>query len=238
MRIFFIVCVFFAIGTAAAFGQDVRQMPSDFVDVRTIDPSIAIDIRYAGSQNFIGHPVPGYLAGNCYLARPAAEAIAKVQAQLREFGLSLELYDCYRPQRAVDYFVRWGKDPNDTVKKQQFYPRVPKGELIPRGYIASPSSHSRGSTMDLTIIGKGAGAASPSCGAVDPRALEMGTGFDCFDETAHVHATGISAQERANRMLLQSLMVQAGFKPYPEEWWYFTLTKEPYPSTYFDFPVK
>ena len=213
-------------------------MPQDFVDVHAIDPSIAIDIRYAGSQNFIGHPVSGYLAGKCYLTRPAAEAVAKVQGQLRDFGLSLELYDCYRPQRAVDYFVRWGKDPSDAAMKQQFYPRVPKDELIALGYIASPSSHSRGSTMDLTIIGDGAATAAPSCGAVDPHALAMGTGFDCFDETAHVHAIGISAQERANRMLLQSLMVQAGFKPYAEEWWHFTLANEPYPATYFDFPLE
>jgi D-alanyl-D-alanine dipeptidase len=110
--------------------------------------------------------------------------------------------------------------------------------LIARGYIASPSTHSRGSTVDLTIIGTGSATASPSCGAVDPLTLDMGTGFDCFDETAHIHAQGISPQERANRMLLQALMVQAGFKPYADEWWHFTLKNEPYPVSYFDFPVK
>ena len=236
MRAFLSVCLLFAMGTVA-FGQEPHQMPSDFVDVHELDPSIVVDIRYAGSQNFIGHPVPGYLAGKCYLTRRAAEAVMRVQKQLSTFGLSLEVYDCYRPQSAVDYFVRWGKDPNDTAMKQQFYPRVPKDELIPRGYIASPSSHSRGSTVDLTIVGNGAVSTSPSCGAIDPRTLEMGTGFDCFDETAHLHAQAISAQARANRMVLQALMVQAGFKPYPEEWWHFTLGNEPYPSTYFDFPV-
>ncbi|HTR60308.1 MAG TPA: M15 family metallopeptidase [Candidatus Binataceae bacterium] len=237
MRLLLTVC-FVLISFAPALAQNLRQMPSDFVDLHTLDRSIVVDIRYAGSHNFIGRPVPGYLAGKCYLTHRAAEAILGVQEQLSNFGLSLEVYDCYRPQSAVDYFVRWGKDPNDIAMKQQFYPHVSKDELIPRGYIASPSSHSRGSTLDLTIVGNGAVAQSPSCGAFDPGTLDMGTGFDCFDEAAHVHAPGISAQERANRMLLQSLMVQAGFKPLPEEWWHFTLKDEPYPSTYFDFPVK
>jgi len=217
-------------------------MPADFVDLGAIDPSIAIDIRYAGAHNFTGHRVPGYLADKCLLTRPAAEELRKIQTQLREFGLSLKLYDCYRPQNAVDYFVQWGKNPADTAMKAEYYPRVPKDELIAQGYIASPSSHSRGSTVDVTIVSDQTNSATSrarqSCGATDPAALDMGTGFDCFDEMAHVHAAGISAAQRGNRMLLQSLFVKAGFKPYPNEWWHFTLEEEPYPTTYFDFPVK
>ena len=233
-----------AFWTGAAMGADVHQMPPDFVDVHSLDPTISIDMRYFGSHNFVGHPVPGYMADKCFLTRSAAEALTKIQLQLREFGLSLKLYDCYRPQSAVDYFEQWAKDSSDAAMKEEFYPRVPKSKLIPHGYIASPSSHSRGSTVDVTITAdreKGApvaGAFLPSCGVRDLGTLDMGTGFDCFDESAHVHAPDLPSTERANRMLLQSLFVHAGFKPYADEWWHFTLKDEPYPATYFDFPVK
>ena len=234
-----------AIASAApARSDEIPRRPANFVDVHAIDPSIIVDLRYSGDHNFVGRRISGYEANRCFLTKPAAEALAGIQRQLHAFGLSLKLYDCYRPQRAVDYFEKWAKDPADAVMKQEFYPRVPKDQLIPRGYIASPSSHSRGSTVDVTIVsaapdGQDSHRKPPSCGTRDTAGvLDMGTGFDCFDETAHIHAGGLSASERAHRMLLQELFVQAGFAPYPDEWWHFTLGNEPYPKTYFDFPVQ
>jgi len=215
--------------------------PADFVDIRELDPSIQVDILYSGPHNFIGRPIAGYEANRCLLTRPAAEALARIQSRLKGFGLSLKLYDCYRPQTAVDGFERWASAAGDDARRAQFYPRMPKDQLIPRGYIASPSSHSRGSTVDATIV-----AASPplprkpksSCGSPDPTMLDMGTGFDCFDESAHARAPGLTPEQRANRMLMQTLFTAAGFNPYPREWWHFTLRDEPYPDRYFDFPVR
>ncbi len=233
-----VVAVLILLRVGVARGANTESMPSDFVDLHALDPSIVIDMRYAVGNNFVGHPIPGYSANRCLLTRPAAEALAAIQRQLREFGLSLKVYDCYRPRTAVDYFVRWAKDPSEAAMKREFYPRVPKSELFAKGYVASPSSHSRGSTVDATIVSShgDANRAKPSCGLPDSSALDMGTGFDCFDERAHTHAEGLSAQQRANRMLIERLFVQAGFNPYPYEWWHFTLAKEPYPDTYFDFP--
>src|SRR5690242_18922808 len=128
------------------------QQPSDFVDIKSVATSIQVDIRYSGYHNIIGHPVPGYEANKCLLTRRADDAIAGVQRELVSSGLSLRLYDCYRPQRAVAYFVRWAGNASDAAMKQEFYPREDKAKLLPDGYVASPSSHSRGSTVDLTII--------------------------------------------------------------------------------------
>jgi D-alanyl-D-alanine dipeptidase len=222
----------------------VVQRPENFVDLHHVAPTIVIDIRYAGRNNFIGHPVPGYQAGKCLLTRPAAEALARVQRILLDAGLSLKVYDCYRPREAVDYFVRWAADPADASMKAEFYPRVDKRSLITGRYIASPSAHSRGSTVDLTIAPMAAPRQpcdrSLSCletGASDGT-LDMGTGFDCFDVQAHIDANGLDAQQRANRLLLRVLMEEVGFLPYPYEWWHFTLKDEPFPRTWFDFPVK
>jgi D-alanyl-D-alanine dipeptidase len=215
--------------------------PMDFVDIHERDPSIQVDILYSGPHNFIGRRIAGYGANRCLLTRPAAEALVRIQSRLKRFGLSLKLYDCYRPQTAVKYFERWASAAGDDAQRPQFYPRVPKEQLILLGYIASPSSHSRGSTVDATIV-----AVAPpfprrpklSCGAPDQAMLDMGTGFDCFDEIAHLHALGLTAEQRASRMLLQELFTAAGFKPYPKEWWHFTLKDEPFPNRYFDFPVR
>jgi D-alanyl-D-alanine dipeptidase len=227
------------------------RRPADFVDLKAVAPSVALEIRYAGYHNFVGHPVPGYVLGKCLLTRPAAEAIARVQRQLSDFGFSLKLYDCYRPQRAVDYFVKWARDPSDAAMKREFYPQVGKADLLREGYVASPSSHSRGSTVDLTIVPlpipaqvpytPGLSLAScyaPSAVRFVDASLDMGTGYDCFDPQAHIHAPGLSAAQRANRMLLATLMDTAEFAAYPYEWWHFTLRNEPYPATCFDFPVK
>jgi zinc D-Ala-D-Ala dipeptidase len=225
----------------------LSKPPQPLVDIHSIAPSIVIDMRYAGDHNFIGHPIPGYLAPRCLLTKPAAEALAAVQSDLAKFGLGLKVYDCYRPQRAVDFFVKWAKDPAAQHMKQEFYPRIDKAVLIREGYIASPSTHSRGSTTDLTIVPLPysrqphytASRSLTACYApvserFDDGSLDMGTGFDCFDLTANTHAAGLTAQQRANRMLLATEMIQHGFAPYRYEWWHFTLKAEPYPDTFFD----
>jgi zinc D-Ala-D-Ala dipeptidase len=235
---------------AGALEQHLPKPPQSFVDLRRVAPSIVVDIRYAGSHNFVGHPVPGYLADKCLLTMPAAQALADVQRDLADFGLGLKVYDCYRPQRAVDFFVRWAADANSQTMKLEFYPRVDKSAVIRDGYIASPSGHSRGSTVDLTIVSLPYAAIAydsrqlltacyaPATRRFSDSSLDMGTGYDCFDRMANVHADGLSAEQRANRMLLAVEMTRHGFEPYPAEWWHFHLKNEPYPDTYFDEPVQ
>lgn len=257
VRVIAVAAVFACAGPCyaqnAAMGAAARTKtrPEDFVDLEAVAPSIVVDIRYAGRHNFVGRPVPGYAADKCLLTRPAAEALAAAQRSLSGFGLSLMVYDCYRPQSAVDYFVKWAADHSDTAMKREFYPRVEKTDLLKEGYVASPSSHSRGSTVDLTIVPlprRGAAAYRPGQTLVPcyesashrfrDGSLDMGTGYDCFDPMAHTIASGLTPEQRANRMLLAALMAQAGFSGYRYEWWHFTLREEPYPKTYFDFPVK
>ena len=228
-----------------------ENRPDDIVDLKSVAPSTIVDIRYAGPHNFVGRPIPGYDAGKCLVTRPAAEAVASVQHRLTAFGLSLLVYDCYRPQRAVDYFVKWAAGSSDNSMKREFYPHVKKDDLFKDGYIASPSSHSRGSTVDLTLVPLpqsnletcAPGDPVTACDAEAPSrfrdsSLDMGTGYDCFDPRAHLMAWGLTGQQRANRMLLAALMAQVGFAGYGNEWWHFTLRNEPYPNTYFDFPIR
>ena len=154
--------------------------------------------------------------------------MADVQADLQPFGLQLLIFDAYRPQQAVNDFVAWSHDYGDTQTKATYYPRVAKASLFPEGYIAERSGHSRGSTVDLTIV-----SATPPF-----QALDMGTPFDFFGPESWPAYAGCTLQQRANRMLLQGLMKKHGFNPYPQEWWHFTYANEPYPETYFDFIVE
>lgn len=230
-----------------ALGAEV--MPADFVYLRDIDPTIQQDIRYAGSGNFIGKPVPGYDAAECVLVRQAAEALKEVQARVGAKGLGLKVYDCYRPARAVAAFVDWAKAPDDPEAKAGYYPNLPKDALFP-DYIATRSGHSRGATVDLTLVPseKGAPASigngtpqactAPQNGQAPDGSLAMGTTFDCFDTKANVGAPGLSAREQENRETLRAAMQAQGFKSYPPEWWHFTLENEPYPDTFFDFPIE
>jgi len=260
MRTIWVAAVI-AVATVAAFAAPgyaqkrkptpAKVRPADIVDLKTAAPWVIVDIRYAGPHNFVGRPVPGYDADKCLLTRPAAEALAGVQHKLTAFGLSFLVYDCYRPQSAGDYFVKWAADLSDSAMKREFYPDVKKTDLFKDGYVASPSSHSRGSTVDLTIVplprsdidvytpGEPVAACNER-GSLRFRdgSLDMGTVYDCFDPKAHMMASGLTGQQRANRMLLAALMVQAGFAGYRYEWWHFTLRDEPYPNTYFDFPVR
>jgi D-alanyl-D-alanine dipeptidase len=209
---------------------DKVPLPQGFVDLVTMIPGVDTDIRYYSTNNFIGERIDGYLAPRCLLTEQAATALTLVQTDLRHFHLALKIYDCYRPQRAVDHFVSWAEDPKDTRMRAHFYPEVEKKELFAKGYIAAKSSHSRGSTVDLTLVGVG-----PKGEIKD---LDMGTGFDLFSPLSWPDAPAIAADSRAHRLLLQTLMMKHGFNPYPQEWWHFTLANEPYPETYFNFPVQ
>jgi len=214
-------------------------------------PDLIVEMRYAGRHNFIGRPIPGYRAAKCLLTLNAAEALSSVQRQLREFGLALKAYDCYRPQTAVDYFVAWGRDLDDQAMKAEFYPAVDKRYLFRDGYIAEKSGHSRGSTIDLTVVAMPYAPTETwdpqvpllSCeNAKTERfadaSIDMGTGYDCFSTLSHTLSPEVGAQQRANRLLLKTLMEAAGFTNLKEEWWHFTLNGEPYPDSWFDFPVE
>ena len=221
------------------------------LDIRELIPDIVLDMRYAESHNFIGHPIPGYQASKCLLTRPAAEGLAKVQSLLKTSGLSLKLYDCYRPQSAVDAFVSWSLDAQDTLMQAEFYPELNKAALFSEGYIWKKSGHSRGSTVDLTIVPRPTPpqAAAPATSQLQAcfapvaqrypdNSLDMGTGFDCFHPKAHTLTPDLTAEQRAHRLLLRQLMEQQGFKNYDQEWWHYTLINEPYPDRYFDFPIQ
>lgn len=226
------------------------DLPDGFVRLHRLAPDVTYDIRYAGSHNFVGRPVAGYAAPECILTTQAATALAAAARELAREGLGLKIYDCYRPAHAVADFVAWAKDLKAEAMKAEFYPRVPKSELFERGYIAERSGHSRGSTVDLAIVRLGQPPATPwkpgdplvDCALpagvrYDDATLDFGTGYDCFDARAHHGAEGISAEAAANRLKLKALMERHGFTPYQEEWWHYTLAGEPFPDTYFDFPV-
>lgn len=203
-------------------------LPQGFVYVDEVVPDMVVELRYHSSRNFVGHPIDGYKGERAILTAPTAAALAEIQAELRGFGLGIKIFDAYRPQRAVDHFVRWAKDVADTQNKARFYPHTDKRDLFTQGYIAERSGHSRGSTVDVTLVNH-----SPP-----HQPLDMGTPFDFFSVSSWPEHPSLTPQQRANRLLLQSLMVKHGFKPYPKEWWHFTLKDEPYPDTYFDFVIE
>ncbi len=231
--------------------QSRNHLPEGFVEVKTAIPSIRLDIRYAGPHNFVGERIDGYKTPQCILTRQAAAALVQVQKELNPFSLSLKVYDGYRPQRAVDHFVRWAKNLGDTRTKREFYPTLEKRDLFKDDYIATKSGHSRGSTVDLTIVALPVSEQAPwrpgekleACySPVEVRykdnGLDMGTGFDCFHELSHTASGKIGQQQRINRLLLKTLMEKHGFRNYEKEWWHFTLRDEPFPETYFDFVIE
>jgi D-alanyl-D-alanine dipeptidase len=200
------------------------------VYVRDLVPDIEIEMRYVGKNNFVGRPIDGYYEQRAILTRQAALALKKVQDDLAPFGLGLKIFDAYRPQRAVDHFSLWAKDLDDKRMKQRYYPNVEKENLFSKGYIASKSSHSRGSAVDVTIVS----ATGPDKGSE----LDMGTPFDFFGNGSWPHDLSMTPEQRAHRLLLRNAMIRRGFKPYNKEWWHFNLLNEPFPETYFDFPVR
>jgi zinc D-Ala-D-Ala dipeptidase len=224
--------------------------PSSFVALDEVDATILQDMRYATSYNFVGRRIDGYREPLCIVTRRAAKALRRAQDALREEGYSLKVYDCYRPQRAVDHFVRWSQNGSRRMKRE-FYPRVDKNRLFDDGYIARRSGHSRGGTVDLTLVKL---PAEPQpvwtrrefgltpCTAPKPErfpdnSVGMGTSYDCFDTRSHTFDERIRGRARRNRLLLKRTMADAGFEYYANEWWHFTLRDERYPNRSFDFPV-
>jgi zinc D-Ala-D-Ala dipeptidase len=210
---------------ALASAQTVAVRPAEFVRLSDADPSVRHEIRYFGSDNFVGSPIDGYTKPSCWLTQPAAHALSAVQKALVKEGLSLKVFDCYRPQRAVDHFVRWAKDLSDLKQKARYFPKVEKSRLFADGYIASRSGHSRGSTLDLTLVDK------------KGRELDMGTPYDFFDPASHTLHPSVTGRARANRLRLVEAMKAAGFRNYEKEWWHYTLEPELFPETQFDFPI-
>lgn len=230
MRLLKIASLLFA-GLMATIAQaEDSKDSSGFVKLTDFIPGIQTDVRYYSNDNFMGRRIKGYLAPNVYMTREAATALKAVQADLAHLGLSLLVFDAYRPQTAVNHFIAWAKDLDDTAGKAKYYPDTAKNRLFKDGYIASRSGHTRGSTADLTIAMKNSDGSFSQ--------LDMGTGWDLLGEKSHVDYMNITGQQRANRSLLRAVMTKHGFKPYDKEWWHFTLGSEPYPETYFDFPVK
>ncbi|MFE7572318.1 M15 family metallopeptidase [Streptomyces sp. NPDC057539] len=224
--------------------------PKEFVALRTVAPTIIQEMRYLTPHNFVGEPVDGYRQPVCLVTRPTAEALRTAQRKLLRQGYSLKVYDCYRPQRAVDHFVRWAEDLQDERMKPEFYPRVDKSRLFADGYIAEKSGHSRGSTVDLTLVKlpalptrpylpgeKLTPCYGPKAERFPDNSVDMGTGFDCFDTLAHTDDPRVQGERRANRQLLKSTLAGVGFTNLPEEWWHFTHKPEIFPDSYFDFPV-
>ena len=198
-----------------------------FVSVGEVIPDVLLDIRYYSSFNFIGERIDGYEEPAALLTREAAQALKEASNEAMEQGFRLKVFDTYRPQKAVDHFVRWAKDPEDIRMKAFFYPELEKTEIIPQGYIAEHSGHSRGSTVDLTLFDM-----------ATQQDVDMGGTFDFFGELSHPDYSGVSEVQHANRMLLQSLMAKHGFRPLKTEWWHFILENEPWPDTYFTFSVR
>jgi zinc D-Ala-D-Ala dipeptidase len=231
--------------------SEKNALPSGFVRLSEVAPSIQQDIRYFGSDNFMGHPVRGYQAAECIVTTQTAEALAKVQKDVQTKGYSLKVYDCYRPKQAVAHFVQWAKERKEQRMKNWFYPKIPKEALFTQGYIAEYSGHSRGSTVDITLVSllpskkhkKFAIKAKMNClhptqFRFQDNSLDMGTAFDCFDPMSHTDSLMISAKAKMNRLLLKQAMENQGFKNLPEEWWHYTLFPEPFPERYFNFEIR
>jgi D-alanyl-D-alanine dipeptidase len=225
-----------------------RVVP-DLVYLRDVDPSIRQDMRYAGQDNFTGHPLPGYRAAECLLRRPVALALKRVQVELARDDLSLKVYDCYRPARATAAMARWARNPSATPDTRRFYPSLRKSNLF-HGYISSSSAHSRGVAIDLTLVPRHAPAPArfdpaahySSCIApVAQRApddsIDMGTGYDCFDTKSHTRSPGLNAGQRAARERLRAAMTRHGFKNYFREWWHYSYPAAD-PGVAFDVPIE
>jgi len=228
---FFILFLLISLPAHMSLGEEQKeQLPNGFVYVDRVIPDIIVELRYYTDHNFVGERIDGYLKPRCILTKEAANALLQVQEELKPFGLGLKIFDAYRPQQSVNHFVRWANNLEDTRTKAEFYPDINKNSLIKDGYIATRSSHSRGSTVDLTIV-------SVQSEAQD-KELNMGTGFDFFGPATWPYFLGLPPSQRAHRMLLHILMKRHGFEPYPEEWWHFTLKNEPFPETYFNFAIQ
>ena len=208
------------------YQREVELNASDFVLVSDYVPAVIQEIRYHSTYNFVGDRVDGYEQPCAILTKEAARALKEISNRLNVMGYRIKVFDAYRPAAAVRHFTLWGVDDLDLRMKPFFYPDLEKQELVRKGYIASKSSHSRGSTIDLTLLDMKTG-----------KEIDMGSPFDYFSEVSHPDYKGVAKEQYENRMFLQDMMVRGGFEPYDCEWWHFTLKDEPFPDTYFDFPV-
>ena len=211
---------------ATDFEKQAAMDPSGFVVLADYVPGIIQEIRYYSTYNFIGDRIDGYEEPVALLTMEAARALKAVSNEMNVQGYRLKIFDTYRPACAVRHFVLWGIEDLDLRMKPFFYPDLEKQSLFKEGYIASKSSHSRGSTVDLTLFDMTTG-----------REVDMGSPFDMFSEVSHPDCKDVTEEQYNNRMLLQRAMVRNGFLPIDCEWWHFTLENEPYPDTYFEFPV-
>ncbi|EAR12375.1 hypothetical protein PI23P_07115 [Polaribacter irgensii 23-P] len=203
-----------------------QKLPDGFVYLHEVAPSIQKELRYFSKNNFIGKPIDGYQRNYIIISSKAAKALKKIQQLFLNEGYSLKIFDAYRPQRAVAHFVRWAYVLEDTLMKKQYYPDISKSELFKQGYIATKSGHSRGSTVDLTLIN-----------TITKAELDMGSCYDFFGIQSHPFHKNISEKQIENRMFLRKIMTSNGFTPFENEWWHFTLQKEPFARTYFNFPI-
>ena len=210
-----------------SFVASTQSLPKGFVDLSNIDASIQKELRYFTNNNFIGQPIDGYYKDVVILTKKTALALQKAQQYFLKDSLSLKIFDAYRPQQAVDHFVKWAKDLEDTIRKQQYYPTIPKSKLFALGYIARKSGHTRGSTVDLTLVN-----------LKTNQELDMGSSYDFFGNVSHPFNPEITKIQQKNRFLLRKILLANGFLPYENEWWHFTLKKEPFPKTYFNFPIE
>ena len=208
-----------------ALADTISTDKSGFAEISTLIDDAAFDIRYYSPNNFTGNKIDGYKAPRAYLTKEALAALAKAAEDLRSQGYRLLIWDSYRPQKAVDNFVRWINDETDPGDKS-FYPDIEKSSLLAGNYIMAKSGHTRGSTIDLTIIKKDGGF------------VDMGGTFDFFGEASHPDYANLTQEQKNNRRILHDAMIKAGFKGLDSEWWHFTLENEPYPDTYFDFDVE
>lgn len=225
----------------------VRGLPSGFVYLSDAAPTVAQDIRYAGGHNLVGRALPGYLAPVCILAKSAAIALAKAQSELLSVGLTLRVYDCYRPKRAIDALAAWSRNAADQRMKGEYYPRVDKSKLFALGYLSRDSSHARGSGVDLTVerlpvasplpwVPGRHSCIAPFAARYHEGSIDMGTSYDCMDPLSRTD-TPIGVVAETHRTMLRELMGQYGFKPVNGLWWSFALAREPFPKTVFDFPI-
>lgn len=226
-KIFAVIALAVCIITPAAAEDKISVDSSDFVLLSEAVPDAILEIRYYSTYNFVGSRINGYERPVAYLTKKAAAALREVSDELVQKGYRLKIYDAYRPQRAVNHFESWARDLKDTQMKEYFYPELDKSVLFEQGYIAHKSGHSRGSTLDLTLFDMNT-----------EKEVDMGGTFDYFGLKSHPGYKGVTPAQYNNRMILREAMTKHGFKPLSEEWWHFTLKDEPYPDTYFDFPVK
>jgi len=210
-----------------SLGIQSQNLPEGFSYINDVSPTIQSELRYCYNNNFMGVPVNGYEENTLIATTATAKALKKVQDELALKKLGLKIYDAYRPQTAVNHFVKWARVMSDTIMKKQYYPEVNKRHLFKKGYISSKSGHSRGSTVDLTIINLETG-----------EELDMGSPYDFFGVSSHITYENLSDHQKENRQLLQTVMKKHGFRSYSKEWWHFTLRGEPFLKTFFDFPVK